>query len=368
MAIWEIIGSKIELLDHPNADRMQIGRIGMHQLVVGKGQYENGDVVVFAPERAILPDSLKSEYVNSQTGISYLSGSDKNRVKSVRLRGELSEGITIPIDWVLKNVPEWDSVNDIPLNIDLSEKLNIYKYEPQIPYNMAGSINSLDSIKFEPSAAHHDVEQFRLFSDEFTTGKQEQVIVSEKINGSQINAYFSKTGEIGVSSKGFNSRDQIIERSEKNLYWQALENSKLIDFIQCQWVESENFYLFKHDVQLIGEVIPCQKNFSYGKTSPTIKLFRLRIDGRELSVDEVEKYFGHDFINQHWVPILYRGPFDPAVFEKLSGGMETVSGKQLHIKEGIVIAPEIPRVAKRGFPLYLKWLNQKYKSSEEDLS
>lgn len=366
MAIWETFATKIELLPHPNADRMQIGRVGKFQIVVGMGQYQNGDVIVFAPERAILPDSLKSEYVNSETGISYLAGSEHNRVKQVRLRGELSEGVTLSIDWVLAAVPEWNAVENIPLNVDISEKLGIYKYQPVIPYNMSGIINSFDSVNFGSRAAHHDVEQFRLFADEFVFG--EEVICTCKIHGSQGNFYFSKTGEIGVTSKGMNERDQVIERSEKNLYWQALENSGLIDLVKCDLLEPESIDLKNFDVQFVGEVIPCQPGYSYGQDKPTIKLFRIRIDGRELSVDEIETTFGKSFIEKYWVPILYRGPFDPSVFEKLSGGMETVSGKSLHIREGIVITPAVPRVARRGFNLSLKFLNRKYKSSDEDLS
>lgn len=195
MAIWEVNASKIELLPHPNADRMQIGRVGKFQLVVGKGQYESGDIIVFAPERAILPESLKGEYVNSETGISYLSGSEQNRVKQVRLRGELSEGVTIPISWVLEQVPEWNSVSDIPLDVDLSEKLGISKYQPAIPYNMAGVINSFDSVNFGSRSAHHDVEQFRLFADEFL--ENEEVICSEKIHGCLSEETIVDTFEFG---------------------------------------------------------------------------------------------------------------------------------------------------------------------------
>lgn len=366
MAIWSVFKTKISLLPHPNADRMEICRCDLNQLVVGKGQYKDGDIIVFAPERAMLPDDLKGDYVNQDTGISYLSGPENNRVKQIRLRGELSEGITINLDWVLSKVPEWKTVEDIPLNVDISEKLGISKYSPPIPFNMGGIVKHNDSLNFSSSIAHHDVEQFRLFADEFS--KEENCVVSEKCHGSQCNVFFSKTGEIGVSSKGMNGKDLILERSESNLYWQALENSNLINYIKCEILEPESIDLKNHDVQLVGEVIPCQKNFSYGQEKPTIKLFRLRIDGREYSISEIEKMFSEQFLKDHWVPILYRGKFDPEVFASLSGGNETVSGKGLHIREGIVISPEIPRVARRGFPLMLKWLNSKYKSTDEDLS
>lgn len=188
------------------------------------------------------------------------------------------------------------------------------------------------------------------------------------VHNSQINVYFSKNGDIGVSSKGFNEKDQVIEQSEKNLYWQALVNSGLIDFVKTPFSTPESLELIGHDVQIVGEVIPCQGGYTYGQTSPNLKIFRFRIDGVDLSIKEIEDGFGDFFIKKYWVPILYKGPFNPTIFEKISGGMETVSGKSLHIREGIVIAPAVPRFSKRGFYLLLKFLNKKYKSTDEDLS
>ena len=371
MAIWKVFSTQIKLLPHPNADRMEIVQCDLNQLVVGKGQYKDGDIIVFAPERAILPDDLKGEYLNQETGSSYLTGLEQNRVRQIRLRGELSEGVTLPISWVLSKNPEWKTVEDIPLNEDISEILGITKYSSPIPASMGGILKHNDSLNFASPIAHHDVEQFRLFSDEFQLEQNDSnsfVICTCKLHGSQCNVLFSKTGEIGVSSKGLNGKDLIIEKDEKNIYWQALENSGLINFVKCNFIEPESIDLSNKDVQFVGEVIPCQKNFSYGQDKPTIKLFRLRIDGREYSISEIENLFGEQFIKDHWVPILYRGKFDLEVFEKLSKGNECVSGKSLHIKEGIVISPETPRVSRRGFPLYLKFLNPKYKSNDDDLS
>jgi hypothetical protein len=47
-------------------------------------------------------------------------------------------------------------------------------------------------------------------------------------------------------------------------------------------------------------------------------------------------------------------------------GMETVSGKQLHIREGVVIRPYIDRCARYNTKLRLKLINPKYKESGDD--
>jgi hypothetical protein len=58
---------------------LQLGRVGSYQVVVQKGLYQDGDVVVFAPEKSVLTGQLKAEYET------YLVGPNKDRVKAIRL-------------------------------------------------------------------------------------------------------------------------------------------------------------------------------------------------------------------------------------------------------------------------------------------
>ncbi|MFF1798439.1 RNA ligase family protein, partial [Kitasatospora sp. NPDC058263] len=47
------------------------------------------------------------------------------------------------------------------------------------------------------------------------------------------------------------------------------------------------------------------------------------------------------------VPELWRGPFDPDTVLALAQGRETVSGRELHVREGVVVRP----VAERYSPV-----------------
>ena len=99
MSNWKVFASAIELFPHPNADRLALGKLGDYQVVVGRNEYKSGEIVVFAPKRSILPPDLAKLYVGPN-GASYLGGPEANRVRSIRLRGELSEGVVLPSDWV----------------------------------------------------------------------------------------------------------------------------------------------------------------------------------------------------------------------------------------------------------------------------
>lgn len=141
MSNFKVSKEKIQLFTHPNADKLQLGRVGSYQVVVQKGLYQDGDEVVFAPEKSVLTGQLKSEYET------YLVGPNKDRVKAIRLRDQISSGIIIPPHLI----PDFDSH---PVGDDISEKLGITKYEPPIPTQLAGKVKSFDM----PFIGSHDCE------------------------------------------------------------------------------------------------------------------------------------------------------------------------------------------------------------------
>ena len=167
MANWQVIAGKLQLFQHPGADKLVLGKVGPFQIVFSKDNgYSDGDVIFFAPEKSILPDEIKSEYCNTETGVSYLSGPEQNRVKRIRLRGEYSEGVTLNPEWACNKLGL--SRNEVPLNEDLSERLGIFKFEPPLPINMAGELERIENISHQKQ---HDCEQIRLYASEFIDGE-----------------------------------------------------------------------------------------------------------------------------------------------------------------------------------------------------
>lgn len=164
MSNWKVSKEKIELFTHPNADALQLGKVGSYQVVVQKGLYQSGDEVVFAPEKSVLSGSLKTEFET------YLAGPNKDRVKSVRLRGEISSGIIVPRSLV----PDFDKFE---IGEDVSELLGIVKYEPPIPTQLAGKVRSFDM----PFIGTHDCEHANIYVKDLIQG--ERVVLTEKVHG-----------------------------------------------------------------------------------------------------------------------------------------------------------------------------------------
>ena len=93
MADWKVTVESIEVLSHYNADSLIVIKAGDRQYVAQSSLgYKTGDLVLQIPEKSVLPPALAEHF----TG--YLTGKDNNRVKSVKLRGEISDGVLLGLD------------------------------------------------------------------------------------------------------------------------------------------------------------------------------------------------------------------------------------------------------------------------------
>lgn len=384
MSEWKVFCETIEIFSHPNAEKLQLGRIGSFQVVVGKDLYTSQDVVVFAPKRSILPADLRPYFTNEETGKSYLRGPNEDRVGSIRLRGEESEGVILPFEWwcdKIKSLPKSYKAGD-----DISSYLGITENIPGVAgtpgkknWNSQGDIiDKVENVVEMDRFTRHDVEQYGIFKNEFVPG--ELVSVTEKIHGSQISIMKDKYGKIAVTSKGRAEKNFVLRefpvaipfhgrsilnkikntfrwltgwKGEMNEYWKVAYDSGILDFINDEQFSG-------HEIQIIGEVVPFQSGFSYGCNLRQVLVFRAILD----TVDQEYGIYDADIA---YVPQLYFGPYDPEKILPLANGMETVSGKSLHIREGIVITPRVFRRTKGGVPLLVKAINKKYKSNDEDI-
>ena len=82
MSNWKVSKQRITLFPHPNAEKLELGKVGTYQVVVQKGAYKDNDEVVFVPEKSVLSGLLRDEFAT------YLVGPDEDRVKAIALRGE----------------------------------------------------------------------------------------------------------------------------------------------------------------------------------------------------------------------------------------------------------------------------------------
>lgn len=348
MASFNVKVVKLTIEDHPNADKLEIAQIDGYQCVVGKGQYQTGDLAVYIPEQAIVPEWI-IEKLNLQ---GKLAGKDKNRVKAVKLRGVTSQGLLYPLIkafahdvnydinkndvvwlWILAMQDEYGAKQlYVNLGDDLTELLKITKYEPQIPAHMAGEVWNAYGYTLK-----YDIENIKNYPD--VLQPNEEVVITEKLHGTWccFGLYPGMDTPI-VSSKGQSAKGlafKLNEANENNLYVKTYYLYK--DALEAL----ANWYEHKH-VYIVGEIFGAGvQDLHYGQSKPMFRAFDIFVgdsnSGGYLDYSQFDSICY--LIGLPTVPLLYKGPWDKqALIEKYTSG-KTVLDEGENIREGIVIKP-----------------------------
>ena len=328
MAEFESKVYTLKVRGHPKADRLDLGLIGGFRSVIGKDSFETDDLVAYIPEGAIVPDDVIEEL--GLTG--RLAGSKKNRVKAVKLRSILSQGLIYPATGGrLRD-------HDVEEGDDVTELLGLVKYEPPIPVSLQGKVYPAHG-----KTLHYDIENIKKYPDVIEDGTP--VSITEKLHGTWCCLGLRADGEHIVTSKGQSAKGLALETGEehKNVYLDALRAhstglTTLYDLIYGlpPLGGDEHIYVLG---EIYGKGI---QDLHYGMNAPGFRVFDIFIG---------EPHSGHYIDQPHinWlvaqtgfraVPALYEGPFSLEVVDSLTEG-ETTLGGGPHTREGVVIKPQI---------------------------
>ncbi len=345
MADFEAKVYQLKIEEHPNADLLEIACVGDYKSIVMKGQFKTGDLGVYIPEQAICPAWLVEEL-----GLGgKLAGKANNRVKAIKLRGVLSQGLIYPV------VPEnnWQNphiVTELGLFVadegdDVTELLGITKYEPVIPASMSGEVEGASGCTIK-----YDIENIKKYPDVLIPG--EMISITEKLHGTWCCFGSHPDAPYVVSSKGLSARGLIFQintkNTERNLYVRTLEETRdedgynLIDRTHFLLNEITGkpmlpFYLL---CEIFGKGV---QDLHYGLQKPSFRIFDIYIGepghGRYMDVGELMDFL-YD-LGAEMVPLLYTGSYSNEIIEEFTSGKDSIGG--FNVREGVVIKPTIER-------------------------
>ena len=359
--------------NHPNADRLSILTLeGMGftcisgKLEDGSPRYAVGDLVVYIPSAAVLPEWLlrRMDFWNAELGKGTLAGSMGDRVKPMRLRGVFSDGVLYQVlayskDEFLTSDPALavdfhvetpGGEHVVSLGQDVSTILGITKYEPTIPAAMAGEVaNMMEHL------IKYDFERIERCPNMFEPG--EQVTATEKIHGTNMcitwvpdithEEMFGTMGNILVSSKGLGASGLAFKNNDANahnLYVRTLRDllsngfeQKLVSLVGMLTQPKQLEITTALPVRIWGEVFgQGVQDLHYGTTKPEFAVFDVCIGERWLTDAELAQACVHLGVNK--VPLAYKGPFDLAALEAVRDGATMLGGANM--REGIVVRSE----------------------------
>lgn len=174
-----------------NADAIEVATVLGWKCVVRKNSFNVNDLCVYIEIDTIIPKKF----------IDDSAGDEKHRLRTIKLRGQISQGLVLP----LSVLPEDKySVGD-----DVTSILGIEKFEKAIPANLQGLVKRY----FPPFLHKTDEERVQSNTKLLSSLYGKPYYISTKVDGTS-STYYKYQGEYGVCS-----RNMELKESDGNVYW-----------------------------------------------------------------------------------------------------------------------------------------------------
>jgi len=188
------------------ADAIECATVDGWTVVVKKNEFSVGEQVVFFEVDSWVPQTVAPFLVKSTTAREY-NGVPGERLKSIRLRGQLSQGLVLPLTIFGENgVPEPGS--------DLAAELGVQKWERPIPACLQGKVRNGLFIPGVPKTDQERVQNLGRTLERFIADGHPGYEVTEKLDGTSC-TFARVNGEARVASRNLD----LLE-DDTNTYWQ----------------------------------------------------------------------------------------------------------------------------------------------------
>lgn len=239
------------------ADFIELASILGWKVVVKKGDFHTGSLVVYCEIDSLLPDRPEFEFLRN----------DKFRIRTVKRKGVVSQGIAFPLN-ILNANTQWHieelektrltlhDLADSPVGLDVTEELGIEKYEAPIPAELAGNAKGALPSFFQVT----DEDRIQILPHIPVEYAGQSFITTEKLDGSSGSFYW-KNGVFGVCGRNWEYYE-----SPTNSFWK---------FARQNFIE-EKLGELGRNLALQGEIIGegIQKN-KYKLRGQTMRFFRM---------------------------------------------------------------------------------------------
>jgi len=270
---------------HDNADRLEVATLYNkdYTFVVGKGMFVPGQLVIYFPVDSLLPMSIVeamglNDKLAHGTVPAYGDTRLRNRVKTVKLRGVISQGLVCNMVTLVEIFPMINFWR-IGVGHDLTNALAVNKYEPPVIAMRSGNLHRLpdmvDHYDIEGAQNHPDIISYYLMD--------RPVYITEKVEGSHWWATINKAGSISVGQRNYEIVDVVDYQHDwhKVLKTQDLEND-----LKRLWYE---LFYADYSIELVtlrGEITgPKVQGNYYNLKDHHVFVFEIEVNGRPIPAE-----------------------------------------------------------------------------------
>lgn len=319
------IDTILDLQPIEGADRIEVAKIRGWNVVVKKGEFSIGDKCVYFEVDSVLPaDDERYNFLKNAFN-SRLNG---YRIKTVRMRGQISQGLALPIT----EFPELEyRVKEGTLNVgdDVTELLNVRIYTEPISNVMGAKSKSTfpsELIQKTDAERYQNIDFNNWYQNVINAdshGHTLTFISTEKLDGTSFVVFQDPDGNVRMCSR---NRELQIEDGE-SVYHYIFNKYKFREIF-----EDQN-YVFPFAIygEIIGPSI--QKNV-YGLSDYEFHVFNMFDIENQVyfswrSVEDIADMYGLNTVKQYLPPMTalqiydsFHGKTDNEIQNKMFRGFE----------------------------------------------
>jgi RNA ligase (TIGR02306 family) len=308
-----------------NADAIEKIRVLGWWVVSKKGEHQLGEKVVYCEIDALLPQRPEFEFLRGNSfkqaqtdGSGALILPAGFRIKTVKLRGQVSQGICFP----LSILPPGASTDE---GADVTDQLGILKWEPPLSVCTGGKVKG----SFPGFLPKTDETRVQVLEMVLQRHRGKTFYVTEKVDGTSFTA-FLRAGQFGICSRNL----WMDENDELNIHARVARDLNVEGKLRQVRTQLD------HDLAIQAEVLgPGIQRNKYGLPAVTLKVFNvLNVDTYQLldhtTMLAVLKMLGLDSVPQLGTIVLNHTVDELVAF---SEGTSLLNPKVQ--REGVVLRP-----------------------------
>lgn len=274
----------------PGADAIEVADVLGWKCVVKKGEFKVGDLCVYMEVDSVLPERPEFEFLRPRSF----------RIKTVKLKGQISQGICFPVSILLtpedKYIADENPLKDSMIGFDVTHRLGVVKYEPVLHASLSGIVKG-NFPNFIPKTDEERIQSSPWLLEKFANV---QMVACEKLDGSSVTFYFRGVSP-SVDEFGVCSRNLDLKFSEDNLFWKMAVKYEI----------EERMRSLGRQLAIQGELVgPTVQKNKYGLTENEVRFFSVYdiAAGKYLphseAKDLIEKQLYLKFVPSYWTGFL----------------------------------------------------------------
>lgn len=200
------------------ADAIEVATVNSWKVVVKKGEFKVGDLVIYCEVDSWIPTELAPFLSKGKEPREY-EGIKGEQLRTVKLRGQVSQGLILPTitdrtGTYIMIYDDWETGNGeysvtVTEGMDVTNDLGIVKYEPPVPAQLAGVVKG----SWPSSVPKTDEERIQNLTNEWPELAKAKWELTEKLEGSSMTVG-RINGEFLVCSRNLN-----LKETEGNTLW-----------------------------------------------------------------------------------------------------------------------------------------------------